>query len=161
VRELGGPVSEARPSQDTAAGHGSLYARLAALLGSFDTIHITVLGLALYVTVYFSYSIFYGRFGVSPTEVGWTYLEVLTRSAPPLLAFMAICVALVLLSGRWLVGKHFTARFRYPAATVVVVVFVVLVAGGVRAARLASLVEAVAQFGLDPSARSSTSASTT
>jgi hypothetical protein len=57
---MGGPVSEARPSQDTDAGNGSLYARLAALLGSFDTIHITVLGLALYVTVYFSYSIFYG-----------------------------------------------------------------------------------------------------
>ena len=138
---MGGPFSEAPKQPDVAPGTWSLGARLTNLLAAFDTIHLTVLGIALYVTVYFSYSTFCGRFGVAPAEVGLTYLEILTRSAPPLLVLMGTCVLIVLLSGRWLLGKQFTAQIRYPLATVVVVVLLVLVAGVVRADRLANLVE--------------------
>jgi hypothetical protein len=55
VWNVGGPVSEA-PEQQPGAPPGtwSFGARLTNLLAAFDTIHLTVLGIALYVTVYFS-----------------------------------------------------------------------------------------------------------
>jgi hypothetical protein len=138
---MGGPAAEAPAPREPATEERSLWASLGKLLANVDTIHLTLFGLALYVTVHFSYSIFYGRFGVSLGEVGLTYLEILTRSAPPLLALMTICVAIVLAGGRWLVGPSFTARDRYLLRTVVVVVFLVLVAGAVRAHQLAGLVQ--------------------
>jgi hypothetical protein len=157
MRDMGGPFSDAPKQPDVAPGTWSLGARLTNLLAAFDTIHLTVLGIALYVTVYFSYSTFYGRFGVAPAEVGLTYLEILTRSAPPLLVLMGTCVLIVLLSGRWLLGKQFTAQIRYPLATVVVVVLLVLVAGWCGQIGWPIWWRAAVRFGPDPSARSSTS----
>ena len=138
---MGGSGSEARDAPDTDSANGSWLDRLLELLGKFDTIHLTVFGLALYVTVYFSYSIFYSRFGVSPTEVGLTYLEVLTRSAPPLLVLLAAFFVIGLLLGRWLVGARFAAQGRYPLVILAGIVLVVLLAGAARANHLAGLVE--------------------
>jgi hypothetical protein len=107
----------------------------------FDTVHVTVFGIAMYVLVHFSYSIFYGQFGVSPTEVGLTYVEVLTRSAPPMLVLMGLFLLLANALGKPLLRQSSTARARYPVVALVVFVLTVLLAGPVRAHRLAYLVE--------------------
>jgi hypothetical protein len=108
----------------------------------FDTIHVTVFGIALYVMVYFSYSAFYGRFGVSPTEVGLTYVSVLTRSAPPLLILLTAFLWMTYVIGRRLLRRHWaTARTGYWIRILLLAVMMVLVAGSVRAHRLANLVE--------------------
>jgi hypothetical protein len=138
---MGGPGGPNGASADTKRDE-SWRAWLAELFDKVDTIHLTLFGIALYVIVHFSYSIFYGRFGVSPTEVGLTYLEILTRSAPPLVALLAICVAAVAVGRRWLLGGRPAAWDRSPLLTVTVVVLVVLAAGAVRANQLAGLVQA-------------------
>jgi hypothetical protein len=138
---MGGSAGPSEAGADAKKGQ-SPRAWLAELFDKVDTIHLTLVGIALYVVVHFSYSIFYGRFGVSPTEVGLTYLEILTRSAPPLVALMAICVAAVVV-GRWLLlGGRPAARDRSPLLTVLAVVLLVLFAGALRANQLAGLVQA-------------------
>ena len=128
----------------------------------FDTIHVTVFGIALYVMVYFSYSAFYGRFGVSPTEVGLTYVAVLTRSAPPLLLLLTAFLGVTYVLGRRLLRRRWAAaRTRYWIGTLLLAVLMVLVAGSVRAHRLANHVEQGSPVRPRPSVRSSMSESTT
>lgn len=107
--------------------------------GEMDTVHLTVFGLLLYVLVFVPYSTFYGHFGVTPNEIGLTYLEILTRSGPPLLLLLLAAVALIYLPA------HVLARGGpirgYLLAGLALTIVVVLAAGVWRAYRLTDLVE--------------------
>jgi hypothetical protein len=127
------------PGKEAGKGVGAWFHKQ---FDKFDTIHVTVFGIALYVMVYFSYSAFYGRFGVSPTEVGLTYVGILTRSAPPLLILLTAFLWVTYVLGRGLLRRRWAAaRTRYWIGTLLLAVLMVLVAGSVRAHRLANHVE--------------------
>jgi hypothetical protein len=100
---------------------------------------LTAIGIFIYAGLRLSYWSFYSRFGVTPEEVGLGYIEILTRSAPPLVLFMAAAAAVNGLLAR---GFSLTARraWRVMAWTVVLFLLVVLTAGSVRAHTLADVV---------------------
>lgn len=56
----------------------------------------TLLGLFIYALLRISYSLFYGRFGVSPEEVGLGFAEILSQAAVGILFVFAIQFVVVL-----------------------------------------------------------------
>jgi hypothetical protein len=114
-----------------------------------DGVHVTVLGLLLYVTVYFSYSTFYRRFGVSPAEVGLTYGEILIRSGPLLVVATVSVAVFTYVVSRLLASdpksqgdpKSQTKWIRHVLLSLMLVIGVVLVTGIWRAQQLADLVD--------------------
>lgn len=57
---------------------------------------LTFTGVMLYSVIYFAYSFFYDRLGISPSDVGLGYLEVLSSS--PVLVIIVAVTAIVLVS---------------------------------------------------------------
>jgi hypothetical protein len=102
---------------------------------------LTAIGIFTYAILRFSYWTFYSRFGVTPEEVGLGYIEILTRSAPPLVIFVAIAVIFNgLIAGQ---RYHMNSKQIWTVAVVTAtsILLAVLIAGPFRAHKLADVVE--------------------
>jgi hypothetical protein len=102
---------------------------------------LTAIGIFTYAILRFSYWTFYSRFGVTPEEVGLGYIEILTRSAPPLVIFIAIAVTF----NGLIAGQRYHMNPKQIWTVVIVtacsVLLAVLIAGLFRANDLANVVE--------------------
>jgi hypothetical protein len=105
----------------------------------FGTAELTILGVAVYIMVRYSYWSFFSRFGVTLEEVGLGYANVLARSGPFLAFAVLLPICIGALVARRLLSSHWLGTIAL--VTALVIILVVVVAGPVRANRLADAVE--------------------
>jgi hypothetical protein len=101
----------------------------------------TAIGIFMYAILRFVYWSFYNRFGITPEEVGLGYIEILTRSAPVLVLGLTVAVGFNALLARSFFRMDSRQVWRVVGITVVPLLAAVLIAGAIRAQRLADFVE--------------------